>query len=123
MKVVYTDQSLDSLEESLRFLIEEQGISLEKVGPIKEQLFERAKSLVQNPYKGQYEEYLQHLDQGHRRLVEWHFKIIYITDFFDTRQDPAKMKSQALPELSMIQTSFNNQLVVIPDGLVHVRYL
>ena len=50
MKVVYTDQSLDSLEESLRFLIEEQGIPLEKVGPIKEQLFERAESLVQNPY-------------------------------------------------------------------------
>jgi len=37
---------------------------------------------------------------NHRRAIEGHFKIIYrvegetiyVTDFFDSRQDPAKMK-------------------------------
>ena len=49
---------------------------------------------------GQEEESLVELGQGHRYLVEEHYKIIYrviddvvyITDIFDTRQDPDKMK-------------------------------
>ncbi len=40
------------------------------------------------------------MGQGHRRWVVGHYKLIYlvledqlvITDFFDTRQDPKKMK-------------------------------
>jgi len=40
------------------------------------------------------------LKEGHRRIIEGHFKIvykierdiIYITDFFDTRQDTGKIK-------------------------------
>lgn len=100
MKVIYTDQSFDGLHESLTFLIEEQGVSIEKVSVIKEQLLDRADSLANNPHIGQLEEYLEHLEEGHRRLVEGNFKIIYkikdeavyTTDFFDSRQDPAKMK-------------------------------
>ncbi len=100
MKVIYTDQSIDSLKELLRFSMEEQGLSPEKATSIKNQLLDRANSLTQNPYKGQREEYLQHLQEDHRRIVEGHFKIIYkiigeaiyITDFFDTRQDPEKIK-------------------------------
>ena len=46
------------------------------------------------------EEYLRHLNLGHRRIVTDHYKIIYriedqviyITDIFDTRQNPGKMK-------------------------------
>jgi len=46
------------------------------------------------------DDYLEHLQMGHRRLVQSHYKIIYriegntiyITDIFDSRQDPAKMK-------------------------------
>ncbi len=33
MKVIYTDQSIDSLEESLKFSIEEQGIEQKKQPP------------------------------------------------------------------------------------------
>lgn len=61
MKVIYTRQCIDSLEESLRFLVEIQEMPLEKVAIIKGQLFDRADSLIQNPQKGQREEYLQHL--------------------------------------------------------------
>jgi plasmid stabilization system protein ParE len=100
MTVIYTDQSLDSLEDSLYYLIHEQGIPTEKVITIRTELFNRADGLSKNPYIGQLEEHLQHLNEGHRRLIEGHFKIIYkievsniyITDFFDTRQSPDKMK-------------------------------
>ncbi len=101
MKVIYTRQCIDSLEESLRFWVEIQEIPPEKVAIIKVQLFNRAESLILNPQKGQREEYLQHLQEDHRRIIEGHFKIIYkiigesiyITDFFDTRQDPEKIKA------------------------------
>ena len=50
---------------------------------------------------GQREEYLEHLGQSHRRIIEGNYKIIYridgdmiyVTDIFDTRQDPGKMKA------------------------------
>jgi hypothetical protein len=56
--------------------------------------------LALNPYKGQCEEYLEHLKEDHRRIIEGHFKIIYkvenesvyIIDFFDSRKNPASMK-------------------------------
>jgi plasmid stabilization system protein ParE len=100
MKVIYTDQSLDSLHEVMDFLLEDLGIPIEKVSEIKTQLLDKADSLALNPYKGQKEEYLEHLGKEHRRLIEGHFKIIYlieqeavfIIDFFDTRQDPEQMK-------------------------------
>lgn len=52
MKVIYTSQSINSLEESLQFLIEVQGIPPEKVAFIKDQLFDRADSLTLNPQRG-----------------------------------------------------------------------
>jgi len=100
MRIIYTDQSFESLEESLHFLLKDQGLPMEKVLEIKGQLLDKAESLLTDPHLGQFEEYLEHLEKGHRRLVEGNFKIvyriesgcIYITDFFDTRQDPEKMK-------------------------------
>ena len=101
MKVIYTEQSLESLAESLKFLLEEQRLTNQEIARIIALLLDKADSLASNPYLGQIEEYLEHLEKGHRRVVEGHFKIIYrvedktiyITDFFDTRQDPKKMKN------------------------------
>lgn len=100
MKVIYTDQAIDSLEEAIKFLREKQKLPPAKIDSIITQLFDRADSLSENPRSGPYEEYLEHLGEGHRRIVEGHFKIIYkmysdyikIVDFFDTRQDPDKMR-------------------------------
>ncbi|MFT6883329.1 MAG: plasmid stabilization system protein ParE [Marinoscillum sp.] len=100
MRVIYTAQSIDSLEEFLSFAIEDQNLSPEKATLLKNILFDRADSLALNPHKGQLEEYLQHLKEDHRRIIEGHFKIvykieneaIYITDFFDSRQEITKMK-------------------------------
>ncbi|GMQ32540.1 type II toxin-antitoxin system RelE/ParE family toxin [Algoriphagus taiwanensis] len=84
----------------MQFLLKVQRIPLEKVLEIKNQLLNKVDSLGKNPDLGQYEEYLEHLEKGHRRLIEGTFKIIYrvegdfiyITDFFDSRQNPKKMK-------------------------------
>ena len=60
-----------------------------------------AKKLEDYPYMGQEEEELKEFGQGHRYLLIKPFykliyliikPIIYITDIFDTRQDPDKMK-------------------------------
>jgi len=100
MKVVLTDQSLERLENSLQFYLEELQIPKTKVVEVKNRLLKSARSLSERPYKGQYEPYLAKLKQGHRRLIEGNFKIvyrvegniIYVVDFFDSRDDPKKMK-------------------------------
>lgn len=100
MKVVFTEQSIERLETSLKFYLEELKIPKDQVIKIKNEVLNRAKSLSKSPFKGQYEPYLVKLNQGHRRLVEGNFKIvyriqnktIYIVDFFDSREDPNKMK-------------------------------
>ena len=99
MKVFITDQSLKRLENTLRFYLEDLEIPKEQVLEIKKNLIGKAKSLSKNPHKGQYEPYLSKLKKGHRRLIEGNFKIIYhvedeiiyVVDFFDSRNDPNKM--------------------------------
>ena len=100
MKLIYTDQSLESLHECMEFLLEDRGLPFKNVSQIISHLLDKSESLVSHPHLGQKEEYLEHLGKEHRRLVEGNFKIlyrienqqIYITDFFDTRQVPNKMK-------------------------------
>lgn len=99
MKLFYTEQALISLQECMDFFPLE--VPAEKVNEIRDRILAKADMLLQNPYSGQQEEYLEHLDKGHRRLIEGNYKIIYrvqgeniyITDIFDSRQDPVKMKS------------------------------
>lgn len=98
MKLVYTEQALESLEEALGLIA--QDVSYEKLIEIRNKILDTADTLVLQPLKGQKEPYLEHLGLDHRRLVEGHYKIIYrvvgeyiyITDIFDSRQDPDKMK-------------------------------
>ncbi len=56
MRVVYTEQSFESLEESIQFLLKVQKVPLEKVVKIRNQLLDRADGLITNPHIGQYEE-------------------------------------------------------------------
>ena len=100
MKVLLTDEALNSLASIIEFNLDK--LSESKLITMKNQLLNRAQSLALNPQIGQQEESLVELKKGHRRLVEGQHKIIdrvdsklqivYITDFFDTRQDPFKMK-------------------------------
>ena len=98
MKLIYTEQSLESLEETLIFIA--PNISYEKLMEIRDGILNEADILEENPFIGQEEPYLEHLKLGHRRIIHDNYKIIYrvsdqyiyITDIFDTRQNPAKMK-------------------------------
>jgi toxin ParE1/3/4 len=98
MKLFYTEQAVKSLQECLDFFPPE--VSLEKRLQIRDGILAKADKLLSKPRMGQKEEYLDHLGQSHRRIIVGHYKIIYriegeiiyITDIFDTRQDPSKMK-------------------------------
>ncbi len=67
---------------------------------IRAAVIKKAMLLRTHPQLGQEEPSLKLLNLGHRYLVEGNYKIIYrlidqevfITDVFDTRQDPRKMK-------------------------------
>ncbi len=67
---------------------------------IKKNIFDAAKIIVKRPLIGVIEENLIELKQNHRYVVEGNYKIIYrvinkdiyITDIFDCRQNPQKMK-------------------------------
>jgi plasmid stabilization system protein ParE len=67
---------------------------------IRKSIFSATRPLIRQPLIGTEEENLIDLKQGHRYLVEGNYKIIYrvidndiyITDIFDCRQNPTKMK-------------------------------
>jgi toxin ParE1/3/4 len=98
MKLVYTEQALFSLEEVLEF--NAPNVSREKLIVIRDQIMDAADTLLLQPMQGQEEPFLEHLGLGHRRIVVSHYKIIYrvigeyiyVTDIFDSRQNPGKMK-------------------------------
>jgi len=98
MKLVYTEQALIGLEETLEFVAKK--VSYEKLIEIRNRILDKADTLMKQPLAGRKEPFLEHLGLGHRRLIEGHCKIIYkvvgeyiyITDIFDSRQDPDKMK-------------------------------
>ncbi|WP_010422967.1 type II toxin-antitoxin system RelE/ParE family toxin [Anaerophaga thermohalophila] len=98
MKLIYTEQALFGLEEALEFIAPK--VTQEKLLEIRDRILDKADTLLLHPLQGQKEPYLEHLDLGYRRIIESHYKIIYrvideyiyITDIFDSRQDPDKMK-------------------------------
>ncbi|MEO1049115.1 MAG: type II toxin-antitoxin system RelE/ParE family toxin [Bacteroidota bacterium] len=100
MKVIFTEQSLVRLEKALLFYLEELKLPRSKIAKLKNRLIAKANTLSTQPHKGQVEPYLLSFRKGHRRIIEGNFKIvyriednaIYIIDFFDSRNDPGKMK-------------------------------
>ena len=76
---------------------------------IRKSIFNATKPLIKQPFIGQIEENLIELKQEHRYLVEGNYKIIYrvidsnvyITDVFDCRQNPQKMKKISILILLM----------------------
>lgn len=65
-----------------------------------DELWEAVLWLLGHPGAGQVEEYLSAFGKEHRRWIVGDVKVIYrlgpdvlyVTDFFDSRQDPKKMK-------------------------------
>ncbi len=98
MKVIFTlpaKRSLDGIYEWYKTK------NMGKTGrKIRAAVVRKAMTLKNLPNIGQEEEQLKSLNLGHRYLVEGNYKIVYrlvdqivlVTDVFDTRQDPEKMK-------------------------------
>ncbi len=98
MNVLITEPAKESLKEICKHY---RSLELDSYAiNVRKTILGKAKSLSDNPERGQKEEMLKSLDQGHRYLlVESHFKIIYlidekrviVTDIIDTHQHPDKM--------------------------------
>ena len=69
---------------------------------IKDSVLSSSRQLEKQFHSGQIEELLIDLDEGHRYILRGNYKIIYkiynhkiyITDVFDTRQNPEKIKKR-----------------------------
>ena len=99
MEVKWTYTATKNLKKVYKFYLKTANKQVAK--EIINAVFELTQNLESGmPMIGQEEELLKHLNQGHRYLLIYHLKIIYlptdtyiyITHIFDTRQNPAKLK-------------------------------
>ncbi len=100
MKVIITETALTNLEHGLRFMRKKhpEALCIE----IGEKVIRSTHQLADNPNIGQVEPTLEILKLNRRRIIVGYFKIVYrvieeqtiilITDIFDSRQDPNKMR-------------------------------
>lgn len=99
MKLIITADAIQNLNHALDYL-EDSGVSYYVINRIRDKILDSAEVLLTFPDIGTPEFELEHLGQSHRRIIKDHYKIIYridgdtiyVTDIFDTRQDPSKMK-------------------------------
>jgi plasmid stabilization system protein ParE len=98
MKVVVSDEALERFDRALDWY---EGILSERqMLGIVDDVRNAVAYLAAHPGAGQFEPWLDHEGKGARRWIVGHFKIIYrvsdgtlhITDIFDSRQDPRRMK-------------------------------
>jgi plasmid stabilization system protein ParE len=77
-------------------------VSDKTANKIKKAIYSATRPLSKQPFIGTLEENLIDLEQEHRYLVEGNYKIIYriidkniyITDIFDCRQNPTRIKNR-----------------------------
>lgn len=99
MRLIISAHAIQNLNDALDYL-ENAGVSYIVINRIRDKILDSAEVLLTFPDLGTPEFELEHLGQGHKRIVTDHYKIIYriegdaiyVTDIFDTRQDPSKMK-------------------------------
>lgn len=99
-QVIWTNFAISELKNIYLYY---RMVANDKVAnKIRKSIFESTRHLIQQPLIGAIEENLVDLKQGHRYLVTGNYKIIYrviqndiyVTDIFDCRQNPQKMKRQ-----------------------------
>jgi len=100
MKVFWTKFALNSLSDIYKYY--QENVSLTISQNIKDSVLSSSRQLEKQFHSGQIEELLIDLDEGHRYILRGNYKIIYkiynhkiyITDVFDTRQNPEKIKNR-----------------------------
>ncbi len=99
MRVVITSSARESFRQ-IYLYYKSKGIG--KLGrKIRVTVTAKIMLLKDHSFIGQEEETLKQLNEGHRYLVEGNYKVIYkiidqtvyITDIFDTRQNPDSIKT------------------------------
>ena len=99
MKLVITEPAKLRLKEIHDYY--KENVSEKIAGKIRYGIIRKLKSIRKNPFVGQEEDMLKGLGLSHRRRVEGNYKIIYridsktiyVTDIFDSRQNPSQMKA------------------------------
>jgi len=97
MKVIWTNFALESLHETYTFY--KATVNIRVANKIRAEIFSGVKQLKAQPNSGTIEVLLETTNEGHRYLIIGNYKIIYkiskkniyITDVFDTRQNPEKL--------------------------------
>ena len=97
MKVFWTKFALDSLKEIFTYY--KDNVSLTIANNIKNSILLSTRQLEFQPQSGAIETILQHLNEEYRYIIRGNYKVmykiqyekLYITDVFDTRQNPAKI--------------------------------
>jgi plasmid stabilization system protein ParE len=98
VKVVLTADAKRSLARTIRTLA--RIYSKGYLTKLKKQVDEQVDWLADHPLAGAFEPELEQLGQGHRRWVVGPIKLVYrvtggtilVTDIFDSRRDPQRMK-------------------------------
>ena len=98
MKLIVSADARHGLVRTIRLLARTH--SKEYLVRLKREVDQQVKQLPVRPLAGALESELEHLGAGHRRVIVGPFKIIYrltanavyVTDIFDTRRDPKRMK-------------------------------
>ena len=100
MKVLWTKSALASLYNIYTY--HKDNVSIAIACRIRDNIITSAGQLEEHFHIGQIEELLKDMEGGHRYIVKDNYKIIYkihtnkvyITDVFDTRQNPDKIKER-----------------------------
>jgi toxin ParE1/3/4 len=100
MEVVWTKFAFNSLKEIHKYY--KENVSKTIADNIKDNILASTSQLETHPKSGAIEELLNELKEEHRFIIRGNYKIIYkikdkiifITDVFDTRQDPVKIKKR-----------------------------
>jgi len=96
--IEYAIEAIENMERSLDVTC--SGMSGERREALVSKIFEATHGLLQHPRGGQLEPLMAGMTHEYRRLVVGNFKIIYrieaetiyVTDIFDARQDPRRMR-------------------------------
>lgn len=97
-QIIWTNFAISELKNI--FLYYRMVAGEEVAEKIRKSIFTSTRTLIKQPLIGAIEENLVELKQGHRYLIDGNYKIIYkqieddiyITDVFDCRQNPSKLK-------------------------------
>lgn len=98
MKLIILAQANDSKRRTLRLLARTHSVRY--LRGLRREVTTKLEWLKDNALSGQFEPELEELGLQHRRVIVGPFKIIYrvvsgriiVTDIFDSRRDPKRMK-------------------------------